>query len=147
MDDATFNNDHRYDLQVKYHQQLESANEAERRLAALLVKKFELKTETWQWRRTGKIAVEYARHGRPSCLGSTEAEMWAHEIRDDAGVTLAYVIADMKRWKELCAVAYRRGWRARGGDGGASDMVLLPVNLNTWLGPPPDRRRAVWVPR
>jgi hypothetical protein len=122
-DDLTYNADHKYDLQ------LSQAKIDERRLGALLLGgKIELKSESWLWERTGNICVEYARDGRPSGIASTEADVWAHELKAVDGSTVGYFLIPVPRLKELCRAAYRAGrFRLGGGDGGRFDVVLLTV--------------------
>jgi hypothetical protein len=128
-----FNRDKKFDLQ------LAASEIAEKRLAELLgSKKIELKTETYQWRRTGNIAIEYSAYGNPSGIATTEADLWFHELRDDDGRTVTWLMFEVPRLKELCRAAYKRGdFRTGGGDNGAFEMVVLPVDINQWLGRPP----------
>lgn len=122
----TFNRDAKFDLQ------LSAALIAERRLAyifsAAKIEKIELKTETWQWRRTGNIAIEYRQKGQPSGIAITEADYWVHELCADDGSTLGYFMIPVPHLKTLCREALRRGrHHTGGGDGGKFDMVLLSV--------------------
>jgi hypothetical protein len=125
----TFNRDSKFDIQ------LAASAIAEKRVAELLGdKKIEIKTETWQWRRTGNIAIEYRCRGRPSGISTTEADVWIHELRDDEGRTLVRLMFEVPRLKELCRVAHGQGrFRIGGGDRGEFDVILLPLNLNLWL--------------
>jgi hypothetical protein len=123
-----FNRDNKFDLQ------LSDALINERRLAEIFAFKrietmpvrLELKTETWQWRRTGNIAIEYRQNGQPSGIAATEADYWVHELRDDDGKTLVYLMFPAERLKEIAREAYRKGHKHEGGgDGGRFCNVLV----------------------
>ena len=123
---VSFNRNNKYDIQ------LSAALIAERKLADVFAfgtfaTKIELKTETYQWRRTGNIAVEYACDGKPSGLAVTEAGYWVHELRDDDGATVLYLMVPIQRLKELAATEYRKGNHRRGGDDGRFEMVIINV--------------------
>jgi hypothetical protein len=130
-----FNNDKKFDIQ------LSQSLVQERRLgeiflgANLELAKFELKTETWQWKRTGNIAIEYQCDGRPSGISTTEADFWVHQLCDDDGSTLIYFIFPVEQLKRICRAAIRAGhFRKGGGDGGRFDNVLLKVeDINKWM--------------
>jgi hypothetical protein len=57
--------------------QLSQALIDERRLMDVFrearIEKIELKSESWQWERTGNICIEYRCDGRPSGISTTEA--------------------------------------------------------------------------
>lgn len=120
-----------YNRDAKFDMQLSASLVAERRLgeifAAAKLEKIELKTETWQWRRTGNIAVEYAQRGKPSGIAATEADYWVHELRDDDGTTVGYFVIPVERLRKLARDAFRNGHHRKGGDSNEYDMVLLPV--------------------
>jgi hypothetical protein len=121
----TFNRDSKFDLQ------LSQALIAERRLADIFtagsIERIELKTETWQWERTGNICIEYRCDGHPSGISVTKADYWVHELRrDDA--TLLYLMFPVPRLKELCRTAIKNGRsRSNAGDDGRFDVVILPI--------------------
>jgi len=120
-----FNRDNKFDLQ------LSQALLNERRLAdiftAAKIEKIELKTETWQWERTGNICIEYRQNGEPSGIAITEADYWVHELRRD-GQTLCYLMFPVARLKELARKAYAEGrYHEGGGDGGRFCNVLIPL--------------------
>lgn len=92
---VTFNRDNKFDLQ------LSAALVRERALADVFVHaifdgnkpvKIELKSETWQWEKTGNICVEYQQGGLPSGIhpDACNADVWVHELRRD-GQTLCWV--------------------------------------------------------
>jgi hypothetical protein len=122
----TFNRDNKFDLQ------LSDALIAERRLADVFgnldIHKIELKTETWQWERTGNICIEYRQNGQPSGIAVTESGCWVHELRRD-GQTLCYLMFPVERLKELARRAYAEGrYHEGGGDGGRFCNVLIPLS-------------------
>lgn len=120
-----FNHNAKFDLQ------LSEALVNERRLAEIFtdakIEKIELKSETWQWEKTGNICVEYRQNGNPSGIAITEADYWVHELRRD-GETLCYLMFPIERLKKLARKAYREGhFHEGGGDGGRFCNVLIPL--------------------
>lgn len=118
--------DHKYDLQ------LSQAHIDEMRLAQIfeegLIERIELKSESWQWERTGNIAIEFRREGRPSGLSTTQASCWVHELKRN-GETLVYLMFPVPRLKRLARAAIRSGrWRANGGDGKKFDVALIKLS-------------------
>jgi len=59
----TFNRDNKWDIQ------LQQGQIAERDLADLLCQKIELKSESYLWRRTGNICIEFSQNCRPRHRG------------------------------------------------------------------------------
>lgn len=121
-----FNNDKKFDLQ------LSQALQAERRLGEIFstkkIEKIELKTETWQWEQTGNICIEYKFDGKPSGIAATEADYWVHELRRD-NETLCYLMFPIDRFKQVAKHFYQIGnTRSKSGDGGKSEVVLIPLN-------------------
>jgi hypothetical protein len=121
-----YNNDKKFDLQ------LSQALQAERRLGEIFsakkIDKIELKTETWQWEQTGNICIEYKFNGKPSGIAATEADYWVHELRRD-NETLCYLMFPIDRFKQVAKHFYQIGnTRAKSGDGGKSEVVLIPLN-------------------
>jgi hypothetical protein len=119
----SYNHDGKFDLQ------LSQALINERRLGEIFagqkLERIELKTESWQWERTGNICIEFRQHGRPSGIAITTADVWVHELQRE-GATLVYLMFPIERLKALCRAAYQRGdFRLGGGDGGAFDVILL----------------------
>src|SRR5215469_18555914 len=126
MADIAFNADNKFDIQ------LSDALINERRLAEIFeqldLHKIELKTETWHWRRTGNICIEFRQNGAPSGIAVTQAGCWVHELRDDAGVTIVYLMFPIERLKSLARRAYREGrFHCGGGDGDRFDNILVPL--------------------
>ena len=123
MQAVKFNHDKKFDLQ------LSQGLIAEKRLADIFtsgkIEKIELKTESFQWERTGNICVEFRWNGQPSGIWATEADYWVHELRRDDD-TLCYLMFPCERLKELCR---KHGRVVRnGGDGGKSDNVLVALS-------------------
>lgn len=116
----------------KFDLQLSAALIHERRLGEIFttgtLERIELKSETWQWERTGNICVEFRCAGRPSGISTTEATCWVHELRrDDA--TLVWLMFPIDRLKELARRAIRAGrWRSGAGDGGRFDVALIRLS-------------------
>jgi len=126
MSAAEYRRDNKFDLQ------LNQALINERRLGEIFatakIEKIELKSETWQWEKTGNICIEYAQGGRPCGIAITEADYWVHELRrDDA--TLVYLMFPIERLRALAREAFKAGrFRKGGGDGGRFDVVLLRLS-------------------
>lgn len=118
----------KYNADEKFDIQLSAALIAERRLGHILehckIEKIELKTESWQWERTGNICIEYMRDDKMSCIGVTQADWWSHElVRGDE--TLGYFWFPVPRLKRLVLEAIHKGdWRI-GGDGHRQHVALL----------------------
>lgn len=117
------NRDRKFDLQ------LSRALIDERRLADVFVnqkiEKIELKSESYQWEKTGNICIEYKQNGTPSGISTTEADVWVHELKR-ADQTLCYLMFPVERLKELCRAAIKNGRsRSGAGDGGRFDVVIL----------------------
>lgn len=115
----------------KFDLQLAQALVHERRLAEIFaygrLEKIELKSETWQWERTGNICVEYRCDGRPSGIATTEADYWVHELRRD-GETLVYLMFPIERLKALAREAIKNGrCRSNAGDDGRFDVALVSL--------------------
>ena len=122
-----------YSRSEKFDLQLSKALICERRLAEVFAfgsfdTTLELKSESYQWRRTGNIAIEYRRNGKPSGISTTQAHYWVHELCDDADQTLLYLVVPMSRMKELAREAVRAGKFVKGcGDDNLSDIALIDV--------------------
>jgi len=121
----------------KFDIQLSVANLREHKLAHLLTKgTIELKAETWQWRRTGRLCIEYAQSGKPSGIAVCDADVWTHQLNDDDGKPLVLLVFPLERAKELARWSWRRcnGRRRGGGDKGNIDTVVVKLNdLIRWL--------------
>jgi hypothetical protein len=123
---VTFNNDNKFDMQ------LSQSLIDQRRLAEIFVEgdihKIELKSESWQWEKTGNICIEYRQGGKKSGIAVTEAGYWVHELKRD-GKTLVYLMFPIERLKELARKAYAEGHHHEGGgDGGRFDNILIPLS-------------------
>jgi hypothetical protein len=88
---------------------------------------FELKSETFIWRRTGNIAIEYRRDGKPSGIAVTKATWWVHELCDDDGATVVYLMMPMPRLKAIARAALEHS-DCQGGDRNATSMVRLNIS-------------------
>jgi hypothetical protein len=122
---VSFNADKKFDIQ------LSQSLICERQLADIFansrIEKIELKSETWQWERTGNICIEYKCDGKPSGISTTEADVWVHELRRD-DETLCYLMFPIERLKKLAREAIRRGrCRSGAGDDGRFDVALIPL--------------------
>ena len=122
----TFNRNNKFDIQ------LSDALINERRLAEIFIaakiEKIELKSESWQWEKTGNICIEYKQNGKPSGIAVTEADYWVHELLRD-GKTLCYIMFPLGRLKELARGAYAAGrYHEGGGDGGRFSNILIPLS-------------------
>jgi hypothetical protein len=129
-DDFIINRDNKFDIQ------LSAAKIREQRLGELLAGgKIELKAETWQWRRTGNICLEFRQNGRPSGIAVSEADVWIHRLNDDGGRPLVSLMFPLERVKALARWAYRRdGKRLGGGDRGEFDNVVVSLrDFVEWL--------------
>lgn len=110
----------------KFDIQLGGAVVDEDRLAQRLQhSKFELKSERYQWEKTGNICIEYRWDGVPSGIAATSADYWVHELARDED-TLMYLVIPVPHLKEICRKAHHAGrFRTGVGDGGLSDVILL----------------------
>lgn len=119
------NSDKKFDIQ------LDAAKERELELARLLsdgTLRIELKSETYLWRRTGNLCIEYRNRGKLSGISTTEADQWVHELYDDDDRLIVRMMFPVERLRELCRAAIKRGhYRTNVGDDHASDVVLLSL--------------------
>jgi hypothetical protein len=129
-DRVAFNGDSKFDFQ------LNRALVDEHQLARLLLDgKFEHKCERHQPWDHGNICIETAWNGRPSGVMATEASVWAHELRrrDETIATLLFPVPVLRRLVRHFEDDPVRNNRFRGGDGGLSEGVLLPIGpLRHW---------------
>jgi hypothetical protein len=120
-----FNHDNKFDVQ------LGAAIVHENELARLLsdkTLKVEVKTESYIWRKTGNIAIEYRNRGKKSGISVTEADIWVHELCHDDGRVVFRLVFEVPVLKKLCRAAYARGRICRNcGDDGLSDVILLSL--------------------
>jgi hypothetical protein len=128
----TINRDNKFDIQLNV------ANLREHKLGRLLGGgKIELKSETWQWRRTGNFALEYEQRGRASGFKVSQADAWTQELNDDEGKILCDLMFPLARVKELARYTARRNphcIRRGGGDSGAVSNVVVPLHFFAdWL--------------
>jgi hypothetical protein len=103
----TFCADARFDLK------LDQALISERGLAEVFehmnIERVGLKTEMWQWRRTGNIAIGYQCDGQASGIAVTQADCRVHELRSDSGETICYLMLPVEQLKELARRAIHAG--------------------------------------
>lgn len=117
----SFNNNNKFDIQ------LSASLLREKKLAGILGNgKIELKSENWQWERTGNICIEYQQNGKPSGIAVTEADIWCHELRREDR-TLVYLFFPVERLKELARQAIKAGRSRIGGDGGRFKVALIAI--------------------
>lgn len=87
----------------------------------------ELKTESYQWEKTGNIAVEYMMDGRPSGISTTIADVWVHEVRRGEE-TLVWHMFPIARLKTLARAAIEEGRRdLRAGDRRRFAVALISL--------------------
>lgn len=124
----TFNSDNKFDMQ------LEKALIDERGLAWMFENatfdgvRIEAKDETWQWRQTGNICVEYHNHGKRSGINATEADWWIHSLHADNGQLLVRLMFPVPVLRALARKAVADGKARVGGDGNYSSVALIPVS-------------------
>ena len=130
-DRVTFNDDGKFDFQLN-----RALGDEHAFAHALLGKKFEHKCERHQPWDYGNLCIETAWNGRPSGIMTTEADLWAHELkyRDATVATMLFPVPILRRLARyyendpVCNNRFRGG-----GDGGLSDGVLLPIGpLRHW---------------
>ena len=120
----------------KFDIQLDAARLHEHVLGDLLANgKIELKVETYQWRQTGNICLEFRNRGELSGIAATEADVWVHQLNDDEGKPIVAFMFPIKRVRGLARWASERGGvRRGGGDGGYSDNVVVSLKgFANWL--------------
>lgn len=119
-----FNNDKKFDIDLAKGQQAESL------LASLITdvgEKIEVKSEGYIWLRTGNIAIEYESYGKPSGIAATEAEWWAHCLRDGSDEVSCIVLMPVQKLKKVARLAFKEA-AVQGGDNKASKMVLIELS-------------------
>lgn len=90
--------------------------------------KIEVKTERDKWRKTGNIAIELSYFGKKSGLAITEADWWATILswKDDVKGVILIPVTNMKKIVKN-SVKNGRGVIVMGGDEGASELALVPL--------------------
>jgi hypothetical protein len=90
--------------------------------------KIEVKTERDKWRKTGNIAIELSYFGKKSGLAITEADWWATILswKDDVKGVILVPVTNMKKIVKD-SVKNGRGVIVMGGDEGASELALVPL--------------------
>tara|TARA_R100000808_G_scaffold6623_1_gene19527 strand:+ start:2844 stop:3263 length:420 start_codon:yes stop_codon:yes gene_type:complete len=90
--------------------------------------KIEVKTERDKWRKTGNIAVELSCFGKKSGLVVTEADWWATILswKDNVKGVILVPVTNMKKIVKD-SVKNGRGVIVMGGDEGASELALVPL--------------------
>jgi hypothetical protein len=124
-----------YSRGKKFDIQLKASEIRTRKLAELLLDgefeptatiTLELKSEQWQWERTGNAAIEFEDDGKASGIEATTSKWWVHELHR-AGETLGYFVFPALRFRAACRELKEKGQWARGGDDGRMKMVLLKI--------------------
>ena len=121
--DSEFNNDNKFDIDLKVGQSYEKS------LAEILrFGKVEVKTEIDTWRHTGNIAIEIRCRGKKSGISVTEAQTWIHLLSYKNKIEGGFIfqtkylkdkIVEMHKNKTIKIVM--------GGDDNMSQMVLIPI--------------------
>ena len=127
--DSEFNNDNKFDIDLKVGQSYEKS------LAEILrFGKVEVKTEIDTWRHTGNIAIEIRCRGKLSGLSVTEADYWSH-ILSYSGFIKTIIIFPVGDLKRIIKTLKRKNKLKliMGGDDNQSELALLPLNQITDL--------------
>lgn len=83
---------------------------------------------------TGNVAIEYRSRKKKSGIATTTAVWWALVLDGPHYGHQIIVFIKTERLKQLARQLYTEGSKARGGDDGTSEMVLIPVHLLvTWV--------------
>lgn len=118
------------DRNDKYDLQLSQAKLNERRVRQMFevdrLELIECKDETWQWRRTGHVAIEFENDGKPSGILTTEADHWVHTLHADDGTVLVSHVFPLASLRRLFQKHVEAGHIREGGDNGRTRMVLIP---------------------
>lgn len=76
-------------------------------------------------RLTGNVFIEFRQHGRPSGIAEDKgSQYWAIEYDDDH-----WIVIPTERLKQIARVAYRNGYRKRGGDYDGFEGVCFPLKF------------------
>jgi hypothetical protein len=112
----------------KFDLQLGKALDDEDRLAQLFQNaKIELKTERYQWKQYGNLAIEFMCDHQPSGISTTECDLWIHELRWEDRL-VGYYIFPIEWLKEKCRREHARGnYRHNSGDDGRFSVILLRI--------------------
>ena len=113
----------------KWDIELAFGEENEEKLVRILKHgKIEVKTERDKWRKTGNIAVELSCFGKKSGLVVTEADWWATILswKDNVKGVILVPVTNMKKIVKD-SVKNGRGVIVMGGDEGASELALVPL--------------------
>lgn len=124
MNKDKFNNDSKFDIDLKYGQIREQL------FADIMEGKelVEVKTERGKWKTTGNIAIEWQSRGKLSGIATTKADWWAHFLADGdktEAVILMRVPELKSKIKKLKKIGVAED--TRGGDDDTSRLVLLPL--------------------
>ena len=90
--------------------------------------KIEVKTERDIWKTTGNIAIEMRYIGSPSCISTTESNLWVH-LLSYKGVIEGGFMFNVDLLKEKIKKLHKSGnlKMVMGGDDNMSQMALLPI--------------------
>lgn len=114
------NNDSRFDIDLRYGQNIEN------KLIAALEGTIEVKAERDLWLKTGNIAIEYECRGKPSGIAVTESDYWAQAlvVENEPQVYILWPIDSIKR---IAREYVRMGKVVMGGDDNTAKMFLIPL--------------------
>ncbi len=120
-----YNNDSKFDIDLKYAQIFEElfVNIMEGKELV------EIKTERDIWKNTGNIAIEWKSRGKLSGIAATKADWWVHFLAEGEktiGMVMLPVPELKRRIKELKKLNIAK--ETRGGDDDTSRLVLLPLS-------------------
>jgi len=116
------------DERSKFDFQLKQGKAREHEHARMqLYGKFEVKSETYYWERTGNVAIEYECNGKPSGIAVTDAQWWTHHLGTTDGETVTWLTVPVERMKRLARQAIRDKRFRIGGGGKRTKFALVRI--------------------
>ena len=112
------NNDNRFDLDLKFGQEVECC------FKRAVEGTVEVKAERGIWQKTGNIAIEVQSRNKPSGINVTEAEHWTQALMIE-GLPFAYVTIPTPIIKTITQKTAMRNGTVPGGDDKSSRLVLV----------------------
>ena len=109
-----------FDIDLQY------GNNGEQLVLSLLNggKKIEVKTDRMA-HKTGNIAIEFRCRGKLSGIATSEADYWALVLAD--GSLTLFIKTEIL--KAIARAYYVKGFIKQGGDGFASEMIIIPIKI------------------